>query len=182
MTTPGRLRAIFIKRMKRGPMDPKERAELVAGRGLVGNADQGRRRQVTLIEEERWADALAEIAEIPEVAELGAHLDPRTRRANLLISGFPLKGTRGRILTIGACRLRILGETRPCERMDEACRGLRKALDPDWRAGAFAEVLTGGEIALGDELAWEEAPAEPQLALFPEGSEPAGRAAPISRL
>jgi hypothetical protein len=31
-------------------MDPATVATLVAGRGLVGNADQGRRRQVTVIE------------------------------------------------------------------------------------------------------------------------------------
>lgn len=143
---PGLLRAIFVKRAKRGPMDPATRGELVAGRGLVGNADQGRRRQVTLLEEERWAEATAEIA---------TTLDPRARRANLLISGLRLAGNRGRILAIGPCRLRILSETRPCERMDEAARGLRRALDPDWRAGAFAEVLEGGEIAVGDPILWE---------------------------
>jgi MOSC domain-containing protein YiiM len=143
---PGLLRAIFVKRAKRGPMDPAARGELVAGRGLVGNADQGRRRQVTLLEEERWAEATAEIA---------TALDPRVRRANLLVSGLRLAGTRGRVLAIGRCRLRILGETRPCERMDEAARGLRRALDPDWRAGAFAEVLEGGEIAVGGAVTWE---------------------------
>jgi len=143
----GRLGAIFVKRAKRGPMDRAERAALVAGRGLVGNADQGRRRQVTILEAERWAEA---------TAELGSDLDPAARRANLLVAGLRLAGTRGRVLAIGPCRLRILGETRPCERMDEALPGLRRAMDPDWRGGAFAEVLAGGEIAVGDAVAWEE--------------------------
>jgi len=143
----GRLQAIFVKRMKRGPMDPAERAALVAGRGIVGNANQGGRRQVTILAEERWVEA---------TAELGSELGPAARRANLLVRGLSLADTRGRVLAIGPCRLRILGETRPCERMDEALPGLRRALDPDWRAGAFAEVLEGGEIAVGDQVVWEE--------------------------
>jgi MOSC domain-containing protein YiiM len=143
---PGRLRSIFVKRMKRGPMDPKDRATLVAGRGIVGNANQGGRRQVTILEAERWAEA---------TAELGSTLDPAARRANLLVTGLRLEGTRGRVLAIGPCRFRILGETRPCERMDEALPALRRAMDPDWRGGAFAEVLKGGEIAVGDAVVWE---------------------------
>jgi MOSC domain-containing protein YiiM len=144
---PGLLWGIFVKRAKRGPMDRAERAVLVAGRGIVNNANQGGRRQVTILEAERWAEA---------TAELGSTLAPSARRANLLISNLRLAGSRGRILAIGPCRLRIFGETRPCERMDEALPGLRRALNPDWRAGAFAEVLTGGEIALGDGVEWED--------------------------
>ena len=68
----GELAAIWIKRVKRGKMDPVDAGTLVAGRGLVGNADQGRRRQVTLIEEEAWRAAMA---------ELGAAADPSTRPA-----------------------------------------------------------------------------------------------------
>ena len=148
-TTPpaGVLRAIWVKRAKRGPLDPRPSALLVAGRGLLSNKDQGGRRQVTLLEAERWAEA---------VAELGVDVEPRARRANLMLAGFPLTNTRGRILAIGSTRLRILGETRPCERMDEAEPGLRRILEVPWRAGAFAEVLTGGEIAVGDVVRWRE--------------------------
>ena len=155
----GVLRAIWIKRAKRGPMDPKDRAELVAGRGLVGNANQKGRRQVVLLEAERWAEALA---------DLGATLDPSARRANLLLSGLSVKDSRGRVLRVGPCRLRIWSECPPCERMDEACPGLQTALQPDWRAGACAEVLEGGEIVVGDEVAWEE-DGIPQTTLGSEG-------------
>src|SRR6185295_8645890 len=131
----------------RGPMDPQEIATLRADRGLVGNANQGGRRQVILLEEESWSDALA---------ELGETLDPATRRANLLLAGIRLEGTRGRILRIGTCRLRIFTECPPCERMDEARPGLKAALKPHWRGGVCAEVVEGGEIRVGDEVAWEE--------------------------
>ena len=133
--------------MKRGPMDPTPSADLVAGRGIVGNADQGRRRQVTLIEEEVWADLMQ---------RLGGTLDPSARRANLMVCGLPLADSRGRTLHVGACRIRIFGETKPCERMDEALPGLRALMFPDWRGGAFGEVLDDGRIAVGDPVRWAD--------------------------
>jgi len=141
----GTLAAIWVKRNRRGPMDAAFAGELVAGRGLVGNADQGRRRQVTLIEEEVWAAMMR---------ELGADAPTAGRRANLVLRGLPLVGSRGRELALGACRLRILGETKPCERMDEVVPGLRRLMFPDWRGGAFAEVMTGGPIHVGDRAEW----------------------------
>jgi MOSC domain-containing protein YiiM len=148
----GRLRAIWLKRFKKGPMDPRDAAILVAGQGLLGNTNKGGRRQVILLEEEAWADALAEIP------NLSVPLDPSTRRANLLVSGFALEGTRGRTLRIGPVRLRIWSECTPCYQMDEACTGLQAALRPHWRGGACAEVIEGGEIKVGDEILWEESP------------------------
>ena len=129
----GRLEAIWIKRAHRGPMDPVTTGHLVPGKGLVGNADQGRRRQVTLIERERW-EAL--------MRELGGSISPSARRANLMVSGIGLARTRDRILRVGECRLRIAGETRPGEQMDDALAGLREAMRVDWGGGVFAEVLS----------------------------------------
>ena len=126
-------------------MDPVAEAEAVAGRGLKNNANQGGKRQVTLIDESRWAEAQQ---------ELGIDVDPRARRANIMLRGVDLEKTNGRMLRLGDCVLRIYGETRPCHQMDEAQPGLRKALDPRWRGGAFAEIVSGGVIHVGDPVDW----------------------------
>ena len=73
--------------------------------------------------------------------ELGEAMDPVTRRANLMVSGAPLAEGRGRVLEVGSCRILVGGETRPCERMDEALEGLREALQPDSGGGVFGVVL-----------------------------------------
>jgi MOSC domain-containing protein YiiM len=150
----GVLRAIWVKRAKRGPMDPALAGVLVAGRGLAGNANQKGRRQVTIIEEERWAEAVGAI-ERDTGSEAAAALPPATRRANLMIAGLRLAGSRGRVLRVGPCRLRIWTECPPCRQMEEACPGLQAALRPDWRGGACAEILEGGAITLGDAVEWE---------------------------
>jgi MOSC domain-containing protein YiiM len=142
----GRLDGIWVKRAHRGPMDAHESGVLIAGQGLEGNVDRSSRRQVTIIEREIW-EAL--------MRETGASAPPSTRRANLMISGISLTDTRKRVLRIGEARLEIAGETKPCERMEEAVPGLRAAMYANWRGGAFAMVLTGGSIQVGDSIDWE---------------------------
>lgn len=143
----GRLEAIWLKRAKRGPMDPVSSAVLEAGRGIAGNADFGRRRQVTILDAGEWER---------RVAELGSTLDPSARRANLLIRGIDFAESRGRTLWVGGCRIRIDGETKPCERMDEALPGLRQALYEGWGGGGWGAVVSGGTIAVGDPAGWIE--------------------------
>lgn len=142
----GRLDAIWLKRAKAGPMDAVDSARLEVGLGLSGNANHGGRRQVTIIARERWTELMR---------ALGADLDPGARRANLMVSGVDLQESRGMLLRVGPALLRINGETRPCEQMEAAHPGLQALMRERWGGGAFAEVLEGAVIRIGDAVAWE---------------------------
>ena len=137
----GRLVGMWIKPARRQPMRAVEQATLVTNRGIVGNANQNGRRQVTVISQERWARA---------AQELGAPVDPELRRANFMVSGINLEQTRGHLLRIGEALIEIWGETRPCRLMDEQHEGLQDALDADWGGGVFGRILEGGTVQLGD--------------------------------
>jgi len=127
--------------MKSGPMDPVQKAQVVAGQGIVGNANQGGKRQVTIVSAKHWQDVTAPLGHTPDV---------KMRRANLLVSDVDFIASHGRILKIGHVRVRIYGETRPCEQMDMAAPGLQAAMSVPFGGGAFGEILDDGEIAVGD--------------------------------
>ena len=132
-------------------MDPVDRATALQGSGLNGSANRSRFRQVTIIEQELWDTMMR---------ELGANVSPSTRRSDLMVSGISLANSRGRVLRVGAVLLLIGGETRPCERMEEALPGLQMAMRPDWRGGVFAQVMNDGQLAVGDPVAWETSEGE----------------------
>ena len=147
LMTRGTVQAIWIKRVKGGLMDSVPSAKLIAGQGIAGNADQGGKRQVTIIEQEVW-DQLME--------QVGGSQPASARRANLMVSGIRLVDSQDRILRVGSCRIRIHGEARPCGRMEEAVEGLSGAMRGGWLGGAYGEVVKGGEISVGDSVYWEE--------------------------
>ena len=143
MSSAAVLERIWVKRARKGPMDPVESVEVIEGEGIAGDANRGGRRQVTVISREAWS-RLEE--------DLGRSVDPALRRANFLVRGLDLENTRGRTLVIGGCRFRVDGETRPCNRMEEACTGLLEAMKPEWRGGVHGVVLSGGSVAVGDSV------------------------------
>lgn len=142
----GRVEALWIKRAHGSVMDPKTAIELVTNRGVAGSADQRTRRQVTVIDADRW-EAICRA--------LGADIDPATRRANVMLRGIDLRNSRGKLLKIGRTVVRLLGETRPCNLMEESFAGLREAMKPEWGGGAYGEIVEGGEIRVGDEATLE---------------------------
>ena len=101
-------------------------------------------RQVTVLSVEDWQRACD---------ELKLNLHWTTRRANLLVDGISFSSASvGHVIQIGDVQLRVTRETDPCHRMEEAQLGLMKALTPDWRGGACCRVISGGDIALGDNV------------------------------
>lgn len=143
----GRIEALWTKRARRGVMDPAERVQAVEGEGIEGDVNLGRgSRQVTVIEQEVF-DRLRD--ELPNAL-------PAMRRANVMVSGVRLEESRGRLLALGDVRIRIVGETVPCGRMEEQCAGLQEALRPGWGGGAYGRVEQGGELEVGAEAGWVE--------------------------
>ena len=119
----------------------------IESRGLAGEKRPGRKRQVSILSREAWEKALV---------DANANLPWTTRRANLLVEGLDLADTVGRRLRIGGAVLEITAETEPCHLMDRFHPGLRSALEPDWRGGASARVITPGAVALGDVAQFED--------------------------
>ena len=144
----------------------------VTGRGGVADDFRGRpgRRQVTVLSLEDWQAACAQAGR-PE-------LPWTTRRANILVTGIDLAAANqaaaasaaGCVLRVGAVELEVTGETAPCDRMEEACPGLRAALAVGGRGGVTCRVLRGGELAAGDPVRQEPARAAARAAPARSGS------------
>ena len=131
-------------------MEVLEHARVSQGGGLAGDfrgavRPGGKdRRQVSMIEAGKWLAA---------IEELGSVVEWQERRANLLVDGIELPQRPGAVVRIGAdVRLEITCECDPCSRMDAIVPGLKAVLTPDWRGGALARVLQGGDIRVGDPI------------------------------
>lgn len=139
----GKLERIWIKRIKFGPMDEFFSTELITHTGIKNIADQNGERQVTLVEKESWNTMMN---------ELKKYINPSAKRANMLINGLSLKESTGKIINIGECKIQIYGETKPCERMDKALPGLRKAMQLNWHGGVYGIITQGGTVKINDEV------------------------------
>ena len=138
----GQLVAIAVRSATRVPMETLDRARVTLEQGVDGEfRGKPGPRQVTVLAEESWSAACA---------ELGEELPWTLRRANLLVRGVDLEESVGSRLRVGGTLLEVTEETAPCRIMDLQHEGLRAALTPHWRGGVCARVVEGGEIAVGD--------------------------------
>ena len=140
---PGCVLGIARRDVKRGPMLPLERVMVSLTAGITGDT-RGRPgpRQVTVLSAAAWLEACAIAA--TDLAWLA-------RRANVLVDGVDLRHSTGAVLHLGAgVELRVTGELDPCQRMDAAAPGLRRALVDDWRGGVTCSVQREGLLSVGD--------------------------------
>lgn len=144
----GRLVGIARRAARRAPMQEIDQGEITADGGLAGDHKGIKfpRRRITVLSQEDWAAALADLSDLGGPVAL-----PWTvRRANLLVEGVRLPRAAGGVVRIGPVLLEVTYPTQPCARMDEAHRGLLKALHPDWRGGITCAVRAGGQVRIGD--------------------------------
>ena len=148
----GSVEAIYLRPSARSPVRSVDRADAVSASGLDGDHAAGGRRQVTVLSLEAWRAACA---------ELGRPIDPAVRRANILVAGVDLANSIGRVLRIGDVVVDVLGETRPCELMDDEGRvGLDAVLRKHLRGGVFGTIQRGGPIHVGDPVELAARPAD----------------------
>jgi MOSC domain-containing protein YiiM len=148
----GQVAAIALAEQAEGPMRRVDRARAKAGRGLAGDryaakagtftpaVDTARGYDLTLIE----AEVLDELA-LPDGGALG-YADARR---NVVTRGIDLNGLVGRRFRVGGVECVGQRLCEPCAHLERlTTRGVLRALIH--RGGLRADVLTDGEIRVGD--------------------------------
>lgn len=147
MTT---LASIHLAKGRRLPMREVPTAVVETGRGIVGDRYHGtRHRHVTV----QSATSLAAAEE-----SYGAPVRAEATRRNLTVSEGEVPSRPGSLIRVGPVLLEVVRVAAPCKLLDDtigpdAQAALRR------RAGSVCRVLEGGDIAVGDEVSWEPAPA-----------------------
>lgn len=158
----GRIEAIVIRPARLVDAIFVDYAQLVQGRGLLGDhratqlreSEQARRREITLMQHEHLP-LIAAWSALPQV-------DARHLRRNLLVSGVNLAATHSpfpnqhMIWCIGAqVRIEITGPCPPCSRMEgQLGQGGYTAMRG--HSGMTARVLSGGVVRVGDSFVFDD--------------------------
>jgi MOSC domain-containing protein YiiM len=155
--TQGAVESLFITTAMSEPMIAKDVVQAIAGQGLEGDRyllatgtyskKPSPDRQITLVEAE-ILDWLRE--------DHGHTVRPEECRRNIVTRGITLNPLVGRTIAIGQTRLYV-------HRLCQPCRYIEKLLDQPglyetwWdKGGIRCEILTGGEIRLGDTVTIRE--------------------------
>jgi hypothetical protein len=152
--TVGEVVGLYVSPVKTGPMQSLVTVTALAGRGLAGDryaakagtftprSDRLRGHDLTLIE--------SEVLERVTFAG-GTHLTGAESRRNVVTRGIDLNALVGQEFTLGS--VRAAGQ-----RLCEPCVHLQRLTKPDvvaglvHRGGLRADILTDGEIRLGDTI------------------------------
>jgi MOSC domain-containing protein YiiM len=150
----GQVVGIYVAPSAGAPMEAQTAATVEAHRGIVGDryaegagswsANTRVARDVTLIEREA-VDAVR-----AGLAAGGVDLREADTRRNLVTVGVPVHHLIGREFRIGDVRLRGVKLSEPCLHLERllGVPGVREAFVH--RGGIQAEVLTDGELHIGD--------------------------------
>ncbi len=148
----GRLVAIHVASEAGAPMEPREAAMAVAGRGLEGDRYHAGTGHWSPIR--RSGDGLTivdgdVIERVSRVNALG--LAPGDTRRNLTSRGIDLDAAIGRRLAIGSVELRVVRRCEPCSYLDGL---LGRDVLPHLvhLAGVRVDIVRGGELRVGDAI------------------------------
>ena len=147
----GRVELIALAAEAEGPMRAVSTAEAVEGRGLLG--DRYERRAGTFLSTGgRGYDlTLVEAEALEELSAKGVELSPVEARRNLVVRGLALDDLIGQRFLGG--EVECVGRRRcgPCSHLERLTRpGVLRGLVH--RGGLRADVLSGGEIQIGDRV------------------------------
>jgi MOSC domain-containing protein YiiM len=146
-TRPGRVAAIYIAPEHGGRPVSRERVTALPAQGLDGDrhfralGDTGR--DLTLIE----AEAIEGLR-----VDTGIELDPGESRRNVVTREIALNDLVGKRFRVGPLECRGQALCEPCRHLERLTQpGVLRGLVH--RGGLVAEILSGGEIAVGDPVA-----------------------------
>jgi len=130
------------------PMAPTARAQVVAGRGIVGDRyfrrPPGSKGQVTFFAEETWLRLSAELGR--------SYLGPEVFRRNVIVRGLDLLALIGAQFSVQGIRFQGTEYCKPCFWMDQAFSPGTLARLSAWKAGGLrAQALSDGWLIAGGE-------------------------------
>ena len=142
MNLQGTIRAVCTSRAKGTEKKPAEKAVLIKGHGIEGDAHAGNwHRQVSLLSSDS----------VEAFNRKGARVADGDFGENVLVEGIDLKNLPvGTVLKAGSAVLRLTQIGKDCHSHCAIHQRVGDCIMP--REGVFAEVLEGGEIRAGDRI------------------------------